>query len=241
MFTSFAYDRELKVYRDDDTGDISQVPFDVESYQLPPGETEFTHDDYVEMANIFDDIIHKRVMDGLYYYLSLKGVQSGPVVDFIKFVDDIIRGRYPKITRKIFNELNIKNPTFDQFDQLEKDLKNIEYDALKNPVNFIILLLGESKVKSILKSAYNLVKLDNNLVKDTIYIIEDARKNEYINKDDLNILLKYSDRPDSFIKPTEMSRIYEEIFSRFDFQKKYEKYLIDMDLYSYYGTEIVFK
>ena len=105
MFTSFAYDRELKVYRDDDTGDISQAPFDVESYQLPPGETEFTHDDYVEMANIFDDIIHKRVMDGLYYYLSLKGVQSGPVVDFIKFVDDIIRGRYPKITRKIFNEL----------------------------------------------------------------------------------------------------------------------------------------
>lgn len=236
MFTSFAYDREIHAYRDDDSGDITQAPFDIESYQIPPGSDNFSESDYVEMADLFDDIIHKRIMDGLYYYLSFKGIQSGPVVDFIKFTDDIIKGKYPKLTRKIFNDLGVSNPTFGQFDQLEADLKDIGYDALTHPIDFLTAILGRDKLEKILKSAYNILKLDNALVQDTIYIIEDARKNKYMEIDDLNRLLKFSDRPDSFVKPTEMNGIYEDVFSRFKLQKAYEKYLIDIDLYSDYDT-----
>lgn len=242
MFTSFAYDPELKVYRDDVTGDIiQQSQYDVETYQITPDQANFTHEDYLEMTDTFEDFLYDRVISGLYYYLSLKGIHSGPIVDFNKFIDDIIKGKYPKMTRAIFDELEVDNPTFDQFDQLEIDLKKIGTDAFKNSMHFLNILLGNEELDRIIDSAYNILKLDNLNVQNAIVIIEDVRENGYISTDDMNLLLKYSDRPTSFVKPTELNEIFSEVFARFDLQKSYEEYLINMDLYSNYGTELIFK
>ena len=78
--------------------------------------------------------------------------------------------------------------------------------------------------------------MDSDTVQDTIYIIDEARKDGYIDIDDLNMLIKYTNRPNSFVKPTHMSEIFDEVFGRFRLQPAFEKYLIDIDLYSDYPS-----